>query len=177
MEVDDEQTASVGCKPKAHLLNDVREIGTPAFHARKKLKTDVRCVLIAENITRIPDKLKFIFHYGVGQEKKLGIPANVKVIDDHAFQDCKGLESLCPNEGLARIGKAAFRGCEGLTQVDVPSTVKDIGDNAFLRCASLERLGLHEGLERIGNAAFARCKGLIQVDVPSTVKDIGDGAF
>eukprot|EP00980_Cylindrotheca_fusiformis_P020597 scaffold7652_cov134-Cylindrotheca_fusiformis.AAC.1 len=34
--------------------SSVREIGTPAFHAQKKLKTVVRCVLIAENITRIP---------------------------------------------------------------------------------------------------------------------------
>eukprot|EP00980_Cylindrotheca_fusiformis_P031596 scaffold26642_cov357-Cylindrotheca_fusiformis.AAC.1 len=76
--------------------------------------------------------------------------------------------NLSLNEGLERIEKAAFRGCEGLTQVDVPATVKDIGDSAFLRCASLERLVLHEGLERIGEASFARCKCLTHVDVPST---------
>eukprot|EP00980_Cylindrotheca_fusiformis_P027002 scaffold18378_cov62-Cylindrotheca_fusiformis.AAC.1 len=90
------------------LPSSVQEIETSAFHARKKLKTVVRRVLIAENITRIPDKafqehqeleeatisssvqeigkfafdgckkLKFIFHPGLGQEKKLGIPANVR---------------------------------------------------------------------------------------------------
>eukprot|EP00980_Cylindrotheca_fusiformis_P002411 scaffold571_cov163-Cylindrotheca_fusiformis.AAC.2 len=101
-----------------------------------------RRVVVAENITRIPDeifeehqeleevtisssvreigksafsgckKLKFIFHYGLGQDKKLGIPSNVRVVDDNAFQDCKGLQSLSLKEGLERIGKCAFGRCE-----------------------------------------------------------------
>eukprot|EP00980_Cylindrotheca_fusiformis_P009602 scaffold2124_cov66-Cylindrotheca_fusiformis.AAC.1 len=123
-----------------------------------------RSVLIAENITRIPDeafkqhqgleevilsssvqvigkrafrgckKLKFIFHHGLGQEKKLGIPANVKVIDDRAFQDCKSFESLILNEGLERIGEFSFDECESLKELHFPSTVTAIGGRAFQDC-------------------------------------------
>eukprot|EP00980_Cylindrotheca_fusiformis_P017301 scaffold5359_cov111-Cylindrotheca_fusiformis.AAC.1 len=112
------------------------------YTGQGEVPATVRRVLIAENITRIPDetfeehqeleevtisssvreigksafrgckKLKFIFHYGLGQDKKLGISANVRVIDDGVFENCKVLKSLSLEEGLERIGEFAFAGCE-----------------------------------------------------------------
>eukprot|EP00980_Cylindrotheca_fusiformis_P019899 scaffold7010_cov143-Cylindrotheca_fusiformis.AAC.1 len=60
--------------------------------------------------------------------------------------------TLVLHEGLKRIGKCAFFGCEGLTKVDIrqmskfwhlvdiPLTVKVIGDAAFRTCKKLETL-------------------------------------
>eukprot|EP00980_Cylindrotheca_fusiformis_P000402 scaffold101_cov123-Cylindrotheca_fusiformis.AAC.5 len=63
-------------------------------------------------------------------------------------------------EGLEQIERTAFGGCESLAEVDVPSTVVLIGEGAFHKCESLKRLGLNEGLKRIGLAAFYGSKSL-----------------
>eukprot|EP00980_Cylindrotheca_fusiformis_P016302 scaffold4843_cov83-Cylindrotheca_fusiformis.AAC.1 len=64
----------------------------------------------------------------------------VNVIGDGAFRHCVSLTKLCLDQGLQRIGKAAFHGCNGLTQVDVPLTVEVIDDGAFQNCKSLKSL-------------------------------------
>eukprot|EP00980_Cylindrotheca_fusiformis_P010734 scaffold2418_cov166-Cylindrotheca_fusiformis.AAC.1 len=44
---------------------------------------------------------------------KVDIPSTVKLIDNVAFLDCKGLEFLSLKDGLEQIGKGAFYGCRG----------------------------------------------------------------
>eukprot|EP00980_Cylindrotheca_fusiformis_P023946 scaffold11239_cov73-Cylindrotheca_fusiformis.AAC.1 len=66
--------------------------------------------------------------------------------------------TLVLHEGLERIGKGAFKGCEGLTKMDIPSTVKVIDDGAFNGFKGLEFLILNDGLERIGKVAFDGCE-------------------
>eukprot|EP00980_Cylindrotheca_fusiformis_P021856 scaffold8695_cov103-Cylindrotheca_fusiformis.AAC.1 len=83
----------------------VQEIGRSACFGCKRLKSIRYRQTLGEGI------------------KEVGIPSNVKVIDDSAFQGCTRLEGLGLNEGLERIGKDAFEECVSLTEVNFPSTV------------------------------------------------------
>ena len=50
----------------------------------------------------------------------LVVDDSVTEIEDHAFLECRALESATLNEGLKRIGKYAFQSCTSLKKMDVP---------------------------------------------------------
>eukprot|EP00980_Cylindrotheca_fusiformis_P023705 scaffold10821_cov68-Cylindrotheca_fusiformis.AAC.1 len=102
---------------------------------------------------------RFILYQGPENEE-VGIPSNVRDVDECAFFGYKLLARLVLKEGLERIGVAAFHSCESLTEVRIPSTVRVIDDDAFQSCSSLAKLILNEGLERIGSGSFCHCDSL-----------------
>lgn len=75
------------------------------------------------------------------------------------------------------IGKGAFAGCSGVTDVRVPDTVRVIDDYAFASCTRLAAINLPKGLEKIGEYAFDGCKSLVSLDLPSDVGEVGYCAF
>lgn len=74
-------------------------------------------------------------------------------IADDAFSGHGELRSVELPEGLAVIGKRAFKACRKLVRVSVPSTVRVMDDEAFLDTA-LEEIVLPGGLERLGGNAL-----------------------
>lgn len=64
------------------------------------------------------------------------------------------------NEGIQKIEKSAFYGCESLERITLPSTVTEIGERAFRDCKWLREVFLNEGLVKIGNTAFYGCSSL-----------------
>lgn len=75
------------------------------------------------------------------------------------------------------IGKGAFAGCSGVTEVRVPDTVRVIDNYAFVSCTRLAAINLPKGLEKIGEYAFDGCKSLVSLDLPSDVGEVGYYAF
>lgn len=75
-------------------------------------------------------------------------PGTVAVGDD-AFSGHGELEEVELPEGLAVIGRRAFKACRRLLRATCPSTLKSIGDEAFLDTA-LEEISLPNALEHIG---------------------------
>eukprot|EP00980_Cylindrotheca_fusiformis_P016046 scaffold4728_cov76-Cylindrotheca_fusiformis.AAC.1 len=164
------------------------------YNGQEKVPRTVIRVKIAEGITEIPDNAfqmrrqleevilpssvqKVEVHYVPRPREEVGIPSNVKVIDDWAFNTCNLLGRLVLNEGLERIGKFAFTRCNSLTEVETPSTVKVIDECAFNKCNLLVRLVPNEGLERIGQNAFLECESLSHVRVPRSVNSLATNAF
>ncbi len=78
--------------------------------------------------------------------------------------------------GITKIGAAAFENCENLTRVDIPASVTQIGNSAFSGCKGLKSVTLPGGLTRIGENAF-RSTGLEGIGIPATVKTIEEQAF
>lgn len=102
---------------------------------------------------------------------------------------------------VTRIGKDAFGGAKGITEVEIPQTVTSIdnlafnnctalktvsikgnsvtsiGDKAFYNCTSLQSIDINEGLESIGVEAFGKCSSLTSFTAPSTLQTIGKYAF
>lgn len=78
--------------------------------------------------------------------------------------------------GITKIGAAAFKDCENLTRVEIPASVTQIGNSAFWGCKNLKSITLPGGLTRIGENAF-RSTGLEGIGIPATVQTIEKEAF
>ena len=63
------------------------------------------------------------------------------------------------NSTCKLIGKYAFYGCSGITEIDIPDSVKVIGECAFNSCG-VKTLTVGSGVEKIGASAFRSCYGL-----------------
>lgn len=63
-------------------------------------------------------------------------------------------------EGVTRIGRCAFYGCEYITSVTLPTTVGEISDFAFFGCRALRQITGTENVTEIGYYAFRKCISL-----------------
>ena len=78
---------------------------------------------------------------------------------------------------VTSIDYEAFRGCSGLTGVNLPSTMEHIFMYAFADCANITSMTLPNGMKTIGDGAFMNCSSLASLTLPSTIIMIGDFAF
>ena len=62
--------------------------------------------------------------------------------------------------GGASIGSNAFRGCSGLTSIEISDSVTSIGEYAFYGCSGLTSLVIPDSVTSIGISAFYGCSGL-----------------
>ncbi len=75
------------------------------------------------------------------------------------------------------IGKEAFSGEEGITDIVLPKSLKVIGESAFDGCSSVKNMILPEGLEKIDASAFKDCISVTDVTLPDSVTIVGDSLF
>ena len=61
------------------------------------------------------------------------------------------------------IGKSAFSGCSGLTNIEIPNSVTTISDSAFRGCSGLTSVTIGNGVTSISDSAFYGCNGLTSV--------------
>ena len=105
------------------------------------------------------------------------VPAAVTVIEENAFELCGGLKSVDLPDGLLEIGVNAFMDCGSLPSVVIPNSVTAIGAKAFDGCESLVLAVLPEGITQIESGVFSGCEALLFIEIPSGVTAIGDKAF
>ena len=79
-------------------------------------------------------------------------------------------------EGVRRIGRGAFNGCESLERVQLPLGLEEIGDNAFALCRRLYDITLPRGLRRLGHLALY-CTDISEITLPGSLTAIGDRAL
>ncbi len=80
-------------------------------------------------------------------------------------------------EGVTDIGKYAFSGYIGLTEVEIPDSVTSIGNYAFQSCDNLSKVAMGDGVASIGAYAFSYCESLTSLTIGSSVTNINTGAF
>ncbi len=89
---------------------------------------------------------------------------------------CKN--SVIPDDGsVTSIEAWAFRGCNGLTSINLPDSVESIGEYAFKNCSNLIDINLSSNLKSIGNCAFEDCENLKNINLPNGIISIGICAF
>ncbi len=79
------------------------------------------------------------------------------------------------DEGVL-LGAEIFKGCTGITAVELPSTLRELPTGLF-RESSVERVLIPTGVRSIGDYAFYGCTNLEAVDIATTVVSIGNYAF
>ena len=122
-------------------------------------------------------KIGYSAFYDNDEITSVVIPDTVSEIDDLAFSDCSGMQSVEIPDNVERIGVEAFQYCDSLTSVTIPETVALIDDNAFYYCEVLEEVELNLGTTQIGAHAFFGCAALKSVTIPESVTEIGEKAF
>ena len=138
---------------------------------------------------------------------KKGIDANsvvitgdIKKIDLGAFANCKKLDVLSMEEGVAHIGHGAFymckklaniefadsievideyafSGCQTLKSIVLPFNLREINRGGFSDCIKLENVTFSNNITKIGGYAFAGCKKIKEIKLPSSVTTIEKMAF
>ena len=104
------------------------------------------------------------------------IPNTVETIGDHAFYDCRNLQSIEIPNSVTLIGYDSFVG-SGLVSITIPSSVKKIDSNAFEICRNLESVTIENGVSIIGDRAFYNCFSLSSITLPESVNLIYGDAF
>ena len=99
------------------------------------------------------------------------------VIGEYAFKGCSGLTSLNLPAGITSIGSRAFYGCSGLTSLNLPADITYIGLYAFYGCSGLTSLTIPTGVSIINEYAFYNCSSLTRLDLPSSIREIYHSAF
>ena len=107
----------------------------------------------------------------------LKIGANLKVIPDNAFKNCKQLVTVEMTDNTTAIGENAFDGCEVLQSVKMSKGLVSLGRSAFYTDAALTSFELPDGVEKIDEYAFYGCKSLKSISLGNGVKTIMKNSF
>ena len=102
---------------------------------------------------------------------------SVTSIGSAAFKGCAGLTSIEIPNSVTSIESSAFSGCSGLTSVEIPNSVTSIGDYTFYECSGLTSVTIPNSVTSIGSGAFKGCTGLTSIEIPNSVTSIGNEAF
>jgi len=87
------------------------------------------------------------------------------------------VKSYIIGDGVTSIGDYAFRGCSGLTSVEIPNGVTSIGGSAFYGCSGLTSVEIPNSVTSIGGSAFYGCSGLSSVILPDNITTIYSSSF
>ena len=102
---------------------------------------------------------------------------NVTTIGDNAFEGCTKITELVLPQGLTSIGAYAFCYCFGLKTIDIPNSVTNLGGCCFAQCTNATSLKIGSGVNTIPSNAFERCYSLTSVVIPKNVNLIKNYAF
>ena len=171
--------AFIGCDGLQSIVyaERLQRIGSGAFSGCKELETFVipRSVEnVGEGVVAYCDSLsKIVVEKGnqkyYSQDNCL-IEKNTKTL----LVGCR--ESKLPSD-LEKIGVAAFKGCDGLTELVIPNGVAEIEGSAFLDCRNLKSVYFsgeesEVKLSSIGVAAFKNCEKLTWFKLPDSIHHI-----
>lgn len=109
-------------------------------------------------------------------------------IYENSFSDNTSITGILIDEGITKIGRKAFSGCENVKSISISSTVSDIDVTALMSLNSLEEFSVSESspyysaeggyLLNADKTKLVRCMIYDLTDeIPATVTEIGELAF
>ena len=115
------------------------------------------------------NKLTYIGAYAFQNHTKLRsfvIPSTVTTIGKNAFQGCTGLTDLTFQEAsqIKTINEGAFSNC-GITSINIPESVERIEREAFRDCSVITKVSLSKNVSYVSPEAFKYCSNLTDFTV------------
>ena len=169
-------TLLVGCKSTI-IPEDVKKIGYSAFYGCINLKA-ITIPASVELIERAAFHNTGITSITIPANTTLQGGAMVGATIEGVFTECKELESVSIEAGLARIPSAGFGGCTKLSAINIPNTVESIGGMAFFGCSALKSITFPQSVTSLEDMAFGGCSSLKAVNVNAFFPPaLGNGTF
>ena len=161
------ERAFYGCSALASIIigNSVTSIGNYAFYDCSNLETVINLSNLTFNgyVTYYVDRV-------INDPKATFVGDFVfsTVDDKHTLVAYLGnaTEITLPDNYNGEnyvIGNDAFKGCSGLTSVEIPNSVTSIGNYAFYKCSGLASIIIGNSVTSIGDYAFEGCSNLKSV--------------
>ena len=115
----------------------------------------------------------FGYDFGNRYIKSINIPNSVVRIGYAAFRDCEVLTNITLPDSVELIGEKAFSGCKSLSEIFLPNSITQLGDCAFYECESLLSINIPNSISFIGESVFSGCS-FSHIKIPNTIKKIGE---
>lgn len=154
--------------------------GNPVYSSANGclVETHSFTVVLGSNFATIPSTAKII---GSGAFKGCSLLTEIDLsgvirINDNAFAECYGLESVVLGNNLVSLGSEAFMKCIKLASINIPGSLSVISASAFEKCSGLENVVINPGVQLIDKSAFKEC-GIKSVVIGYGVTEIADHAF
>lgn len=99
-------------------------------------------------------------------------------IKDYTFINCDSIKTLVVGGNTEEIW-TAFKGCEGLTSVEIQESVTAIYGSAFIYCTALVDVQITENGEAfsLSSEMFYGCSALEEIMLPKRITSIGNSTF
>lgn len=79
----------------------------------------------------------------------------------------RSITSITIPDGVTKIGKYAFAGCDSLLELEIPNGVTEIGAYAVNRCANIQRIVVADSVTKIEENGFSYNYYLESIVLPS----------
>ena len=106
-----------------------------------------------------------------------GVEYVVTSLGNECFKGCSGLTSVNIPSSVTSLGSGCFEGCSGLTSVSIPSSVTSLGRSCFWNCSGLTSVSIPSSVTSLGDDCFSGCSGLTSITIPSSVTYVGSDCF
>jgi hypothetical protein len=125
------------------------------------------------------DGTEIVRYFGLDREPHIG--KKVQILQKSCFEGCAHIDKVRFEVGskLERIDRAALRGCQSLSNIEIPASVTIIEESSFEGCTELESclIATDSSLVTIGANTFAKCTSLRSFSIPRHIAEIGNKCF
>ena len=135
--------------------------------------SEITSLKIGANLKVIPDNA----FKNCKQLVTVEMTDNTTAIGENAFDECVVLQSVKMSKGLVSLGKSAFYTDAALTSIELPGGVEKIDEYTFYGCKGLKSVSLGNGVKTIMKNSFDLCSSLESISFPASVESIGLSAF
>ena len=135
--------------------------------------SEITSLKIGANLKVIPDNA----FKNCKQLVTVEMTDNTTAIGENAFDECVVLQSVKMSKGLVSLGKSAFYTDAALTSIELPGGVEKIDEYTFYGCKGLKSVSLGNGVKTIMKNSFDLCSSLESISFPASVESIGAAAF
>ena len=153
------------------------ECYTGCVSVRSITVTEGNKIVFAKNNILYAENGERLIFASSGAPAQLVLDDNVKIVDKHAFSAHKNLESIKFNDGLEKIGEAAFADSTKLKEIIIPDSVTSIGIYAFKNCSSVTVINTGNGVKKVNAGVFAGCTGLKSLTIGESVTRLASECF
>lgn len=105
---------------------------------------------------------------------RYGSNADYGAISNEMYMNCENINNVFLGD-VGMVGRSAFLGCTGLTELFISDSVGSIMDTAFQSCTSLSSVRIPNAV--MGAAVFQSCTSLTDIEFANDVTAIGERQF